>query len=535
MGVPLLCYYYYKKYGNDKELLIEESKLKELNTTNLFFDYNSLIHPCAQQILSANHDKYIEKNDKDRIDIIENDIIENCINYTKLIINLVNPINVYLMIDGIAPMGKMNQQRERRYKSEFFKNVEVEKSILWDSNKITPGTNFMNKLNISLKNYKKTEMNYKIIISDSTEVGEGEHKIMNIIRNQNNNEKNIIYGLDADLVFLSILNKNSDNIVLIRDNTFSKFQNKNIDYLDIKVLKQYIYQDFMLILSKKDSFIFNKNNIIKDYVCLCFLLGNDFLEHLPSIYIKKSGIDTLMKAYSNAFNSNVGYLIKDSNEEQISIINLVYLKDIFYQLKNHENYFFKNTKVFDSLVKSDNDIYEKLKDSNNLYFYKDDLICYNKDNYRDRYYLFYNIYNINDSCLEYIKGLLWIYNYYDGKIINYSWYYKYHNVPFSNDLFDFLKSNHMSINLKCLMEKEDNTTSSIKQLCLVLPKESLLNILSELSLSEEELNKLKIYLEYSNYYPDKLYIDLFNKKYLWQSKLIFDFQKSNDNIINYFI
>ena len=137
--------------------MIDLHKLASLNINYLFFDYNSLIHPCAQQILSANNDKYILIEDiKLRTKIIEDDIIENCLNYTRLLINQVLQTkqksgirHVYITIDGVAPRSKMNQQRERRYKSEFFKVGE--KSSLWDSNKITPGTSFMNKISAGKK------------------------------------------------------------------------------------------------------------------------------------------------------------------------------------------------------------------------------------------------------------------------------------------------------------------------------------------------------------------------------------------------
>ena len=57
----------------------------------------------------------------------------------------------------------------------------------------------------------------KIILSDSNQPGEGEHKILNDIRKRNdNNETYVIYGLDADLIFLALAS-NKDNIHLLRE------------------------------------------------------------------------------------------------------------------------------------------------------------------------------------------------------------------------------------------------------------------------------------------------------------------------------
>jgi hypothetical protein len=59
---------------------------------------------------------------------------------------------------------------------------------------------------------------------------------------------------------------------------------------------------------------------------------------------------------------------------------------------------------------------------------------------------------------------------------------------------------------------------------MVLPKNSLYNILSELDyIDKEQLLYIKsTLLNYKSYYPDNLCIDLANKRYLWQSKLFFE-------------
>lgn len=508
---------YYKKYNKTNKLTIEPSELSKINVGDLFFDYNSCIHPCAHQILAANNEKYLLiDNINVRLELIEKDIITNCINYTKFIISQVSPENIYLVIDGVAPRSKMNQQRERRYKSEFLR----QDIPLWDSNNITPGTRFMDKLIQELENFCNLN---KYILSDSNDPGEGEHKIMKIINKSN--KKTMIYGLDADLIFLSILHKYSDQIILIRDNTFNDTLTdikKVIDFIDISCLKGYIYNDFnnIIKLTKYGNSNILKDKLIDDYILICFLLGNDFLEHLPSLYIKKNGIDTLMKAYSNAYKGE--YLIKNN------VINTNFLKDIFYQLRNHETYFFKN---YNSETFMESNLIENKFSNVNFYMdtKEDTLLDLKVVNYKQKYNLYYGLNNLNDICLNYIEGLLWTFLYYKGHLHNnWSWYYNYHNSPFCSDLFEFIKNNEHAIQVEKINFIKDVAFMPIKQLCLVLPKKSLISILKELNYNKDD--SLIKFINNSNCYPEQLFIDIINKRYLWQSKIFFN--NINDNIID---
>lgn len=496
-----------------------------MNIDDLFFDFNGLIHPCAHQILSANNDKYLLiDNLTVRLELIEKDIIDNCINYTKLIISQVIPKNTYLVIDGVAPRSKMNQQRERRYKSEFLR----QDVSLWDSNNITPGTKFMEKLNKELLKLKDC------IISDSNDPGEGEHKIMKIIEMNNSNSKTLIYGLDADLIFLSILNSKSDKIILIRDNSFNDTLPENkkvIDFIMIKNLRTYIYNDFNNIIqqTKYSNSSIQQNRLIDDYIFLCFFLGNDFLEHLPSILIKKNGIQTIMKAYGNSYKGE--YLIKYT-KANVSL-NINFFRDIMYQLKNHESYFFKN---YNKDIFMESSLVNLIEQNQKVFFYKDDkddkeIMNLKIKNYKQKYNSYYGI-KTKDACLNYIEGLLWIFYYYKGHSHNnWSWYYRYHNSPFCSDLFEFIKDNDNTNLINNLRFIKDMPFSCIKQLCLVLPKKSLINILHKLNYDDNSC--LLRFINNSDFYPEVLFIDIISKKYLWQSKIFFE--TINDNIIDLFI
>jgi len=324
MGVPYYFYNIYKKYNRKYSLTVSQSDLSKSEITHLFLDYNSMIHPCAQNaMLQLESDEQVYTEDE-----IEEFIITKCLEYTLHTLTIIKPRHLYICIDGVAPCGKLVQQQERRYKSHFLK----EKKVIWDTNKITPGTLFMNKLTNALLHFIKEntfvkEMSTSITLSSSNECGEGEHKMMNIIRdleesagNQCNSNLYGIYGLDADLIMLSLLSVASDKIVLVRD------QNDTPDfiYLSAGVLKFAIFSDLNstcisahktqlseVMGSDTEKAVIDR--VVSDHVFLCFLVGNDFLPGIPSLSIKDNGIGMISRAYVGALVKYKTYLTSHSS------------------------------------------------------------------------------------------------------------------------------------------------------------------------------------------------------------------------------
>lgn len=156
--------------------------------------------------------------------------------YVERLFDIIEPKKLlYMAIDGVAPKAKMNQQRSRRFKSISCSEIEKraylelkerfiaenkmvpEETTYWDSNVITPGTEFMHELSIALKYFIEHKItndekwkNVVVIFSDSNVCGEGEHKIFNFIKSQraqpgyDPNTRHVIHGMDADLIMLSL-------------------------------------------------------------------------------------------------------------------------------------------------------------------------------------------------------------------------------------------------------------------------------------------------------------------------------------------
>jgi 5'-3' exoribonuclease 1 len=153
-----------------------------------------------------------------------------------------------ISVDGVAPRTKMNQQRIRRYRKntnitneelEVIKEKGLDISNQFNSDAISAGTKFMFDLTTYLKNFiiekKKKDPEWskiEIILTGADVPGEGEHKILEYIRNYKSSEKYIantrhcIYGLDADLVMLALIS-HEPNIVLLREDTILQKKSKN--------------------------------------------------------------------------------------------------------------------------------------------------------------------------------------------------------------------------------------------------------------------------------------------------------------------
>jgi len=311
MGIP----YYFSYLIKNHSTII--SKLDALcNIDNLFIDSNSLIYD------SLNFDNF------ENLSQFENYIIKNVVIKIEEIIKIINPSeNIYIAFDGVPPFAKINQQKNRRYKSAYLNKI-FKKKIVWDTCAITPGTLFMTNLNNAIashfnnKFFNSQNKQINVLLSLSNEHGEGEHKLFKYIRECRSisQKNNVIYGMDADLFMLSLNHlKYTQNIYLYREtplfiNQLDKSLNPNqkyiinINYLGNIIASELTGEDVNIIKTYNTNY-YNK---IEDYIFICFLLGNDFLPHFPALNIRLNGFTILLELYKKLFKASEFLIVNNS-------------------------------------------------------------------------------------------------------------------------------------------------------------------------------------------------------------------------------
>jgi 5'-3' exonuclease len=359
----------------------------------------------------------------------------------------------------------------------------------------------MKKLSEALFAYKLKHSpgcGYEIVVSDSEEPGEGETKIFNYIDdNQLKNEQITIYGLDADLIMLSMLIKRDNEIHLMREAEFYRHKlATDFLFLNIKLLKKEV-------LNYITSFNIQMNNKIEMYVVVCFLVGNDFVPSLSYLKIKNASIEFLLHAVSQVAleNEELMYVNKFQKWEMnwilfTRLINYLSRFEDHEFAKNHNKYYSNSRKP-----KDEKDYY----DTYGMYEKPVDTIKPNEDGWRHRYYktLFPNT-KVQNVCINYIQGLKWNIEYYFNKKCFTKWYYKYDYSPTVFDLNNYLIVNDVNEVTYC---KDVDYIASSKHLLCILP-------MSSKHLFSEEQKQLLTEYKYLKYYPVDFRIQTYLKHYL---------------------
>ena len=274
----------------------------------LSIDTNTLIYDGLADFLFQEKDNVTKTTGEDNIYTA---VFNNFLTRLEKLIAFFPNIKVLLIsIDGVPPIGKIQQQRRSRQKSGLKKGktnqtlkdnvVEEEEDIITEttsfgSGNISPGSKFMIFFNEKLKDhFTKKPPDFQVIYSSSLNPGEGEHKIMDYYRKwskfYDNQLRHVVYTNDSDLFLLCVLNPLKNIFMLMPEK--NKIKNNGDRELfilySIELLKTYIVKDF-----------FSMENF---FIILMFI-GNDFLPQFKLFDNYKLGLNLLIDDYKKITSS----------------------------------------------------------------------------------------------------------------------------------------------------------------------------------------------------------------------------------------
>ena len=354
MGVPKFFRWLSERYPAIS-MLIAESRIPEFDS--LYLDMNGIIHNCTHS-----------DSDSPTFRMTEDQMFIAIFNYIEHLFGKIKPKKLfYMAVDGVAPRAKMNQQRARRFRTALDaenakekaiqQGLEMPKEDAFDSNCITPGTEFMQKLTQQLKyfiNKKISEdadwQGVEIVLSGHEVPGEGEHKIMEYIRcskaqpNYESNVRHCLYGLDADLIMLGLLSHDPHFCLLREEVTFGRqvskkpkeLEHQNFYLLHLSMVREYLELEFQELEQEGVlDFPFDMERVIDDFILMAFFVGNDFLPNLPNLHINEGALALMFKLYKEVLPKMGGYI----NEQ--GVINVQRLGMLVEALSGVEHRFFE--------------------------------------------------------------------------------------------------------------------------------------------------------------------------------------------------
>lgn len=545
MGIPTYFRYLFETYGSE----IVSMSVNQQSYDGLFFDFNSIIYNVYY--------KKVEENQ------IPQQFFENIYKELFHICFLVNPKQtIYLFLDGPVPRAKMVQQRSRRYKSIQLQELLGKASNSFNpSNNICPGTIFMQDMTKFLKSkfpelQQKLPHHPEILFSDSNTFGEGEHKMMPVIRSLAPDFSLCVMSPDNDLLSLLILTEKKFITLFRKMDVFLKrmlrIHDDNQENF-IFIAMDRICEKFTLEQSKQlNTSIANLNekNLLLDYNMLLSMVGNDFVPVLPYMRIKNGGMNTLMYQYNKIFKETGKYLIHPENlsmnQEFFKKLLLELSKREFTELKKLGSFLhMEKTKQRDHSMSSPpktgdekkKQQQQKLEDRiNHLYLcnpesplyetYQEDfnrLTFQEKTHWemKQKYYHYFGIFREQDKrtmIQEYLKALKFTLLYYNKECPSNVWFYPYRCAPMMSDVYQFVCKYDVNDDNKVLTFPKDKGK-------VFTPFQQLMFILPPVSKSILPLPFHNLFEKYHMNYPKEFKIDaVVGLKYIYSEAILPEFK-----------
>lgn len=520
MGIKHFFRYFREKFSDEIVEMREGDTIEEVNQNNdteididnLLLDMNGIFHTCAQKIYQygnyAVNRRMLGGRNVQKKPNLQTQLLffqEVCTEIDKIVGIMKPKRRLLLCVDGPAPLSKQAQQRQRRFRSG------LEKSKVFDSNCLTPGTKMMDYLTKYIDWYIRKRMSdpksswrdLEVVFSNEKVPAEGEQKLLSFVRKYGTKEETYcIYGMDADLIMLSLVSE-MPNFYILREEPI----NPKIAYYLIDMGE--VREKLGKMMYWESEYNYNEAQAIIDFVFMCFAVGNDFLPHIPAVEIAGGGIDMMLDVYREV-GKTYGHLTKPTKEEKgyefrkkpLSVfLNTIGMseKKILEEKSEHRSEYYpdeileNHTRCVDGRYEVDIEGYKAEYYSSNIPMVSEDKLCDHEVK----------------IAHSYLEGLQWVLTYYTWGVPNWKWRYPHHYSPLASTLGKYVRS------FKKPVYPITHPTLPFVQLLSVLPPSSadlLPEGLGELLTSEESV----LY----KYCPGELKVDLSGCKNDWEGVVL---------------
>jgi 5'-3' exonuclease len=387
------------------------------------------------------------RNERKRETVVEDEateltviIIEKCIQKIKEYIVLFAPTKgVFIAFDGVAPIAKMKQQKKRRHQSTWLKQQGLGDSAKFDTNTITPGTPFMDQLAESILSANfLSGTKIECVVSSSHDVGEGEHKMFHFIKTKSASSV-LVYGLDADLIMLSLFNLSFVPTVYIAREA-PQWATTLLPKTEAVQRTVAVPSSNMIYLNVGE--LGNQIELIgfslPDYMFLCFFLGNDFLPSFPSFSLRHDGMERFVECYLRLKRADAGFCFIRKNKIQWEFVH-AWAQECakqehsallsFWAMRENQE---KRASLYGAVPPS-----KQIENIPVIFREMEKYICPSEEGWEARYYRAFEIRDVPKMCQNYWQGIEWVFCYYtnwQSPITQSSWKYNYGHPPLWSDL-----------------------------------------------------------------------------------------------------
>ena len=496
----------------------------EREVRRLFVDFNAMIHNAINDTYSTEDPDELRLmfESPESYWLSPEGVVDHVMQEMIEVLDIARPKELlYIAADGPVMRAKLAQQRQRTYKSK-------PGSQPFDRNLVKPGTEFMITICSEVRSRlgklameitaARGNFPHEVIFSDAFAPGEGEHKIMTMLKtkakknNTYDRQYDVVYSPDSDMHFLVYLHAApNDNVVIMRRTHKIGEDGEKYEYFHAtRIRAEIIKMGFPNI---------------RDFVLICCFGGNDFV---PALAFAKFGdgdvFGTLMRTYIATFGRQKGLSAIFSGT---SIKWNMLLRYVQALLPASDTFL---SKAGTMQVEQSHKFYDPLKGEDRRSKVLMWAMGYEGNesgkpdfdasffNSRYKQFIFGTFHQIDqpreefnfDATQEqvhnYLEGLVWVLSYYDNQEegVNHDWVYSFHYPPDVVDLADYLQlhQENPTWEVRPLDTSIQPINSPMEHLMAILRKEQLYMLPTVL--------KTIVIDQLPHLYPEEVQVDLTN-------------------------